>query len=798
MKKPLSHLLISLLLVLAVAGCSTPEEKAEKYYQRGMSLIESDPEKAKLEFQNALQIKKTMTKAMYGLALTTERQGDMKATFALMNEVLNQDPKHIEALVKVGQIFLAGGKLDLAVDRSNKALAIDKNNVPAITLRAAILLKTNDAKGAIEYANLALEKDPKNQDAYVVLATERLAAKDETKALELLNKALTLNEKNLAVQLIKIRTLETMSDLKGAEATYKKVITLFPETTFAKKNYALFLLKYNRRDEAEQQLRNIAETNPTNTLAKLDVVKFVIASKGTAKGQAELENFVKKEPENYELAYELVNLYRLQKKSAEEDKLLNQIAAGAKEKADSYKAKSLIAQKLLREGKKTEATKVIAEILEEDKTNQLALTLRAGIEMDENNFDAAISDLRTVQRDSPDAAGASYMLAMAHERAGQPELAEEQFQKAFNSSKSSSTYGIPYAQFLTRRKQPDRAEKVLESMIEANPTDDSITRYLAQSKIARGDIAGAQALADKAKNKTNATAIGDQILGDISASKKDFNQSINAYKRAQAASPNDARPLVEVVRAYLQAGKNKEAIEYVNEIVAKKPDNVDAKLMLAQLYITNGDNPKGMQAYKDVIQLQPKAVIAYQQLAMVQQSLKLNTEAENTIINGLTIAPNDFTLKLTQASLFENTHRFEDSIKVYQELLVAQPKSKVVANNLASLLLDNRKDAASIKQAYELAAPLKGSDLPQYLDTFGWASHKVGKNDEALKAINTAAEKMPGVSVFHYHLGKIYMAQNENAKAKVELEKSIKYFIDKKHEQTFEQKDDAAELLKTL
>jgi cellulose synthase operon protein C len=798
MKKPLSHLLISLLLLLSVSGCSTPEEKAEKYFQNGMSLIESDPEKAKLEFKNALQIKKTMTKAMYGLALSTERQGDMKATFALMNEVLNQDPKHIEALVKVGQIFLAGGKLDMAVDRSNKALAIDRNNVPAITLRSAILLKTNDPKGAIEYANLALEKDPKNQDAYVVLATERLAAKDEVKALELLNKALTINEKNLAVQLIKIRTLETMSDLKGAEDTYKKVITLFPDTTFAKKNYALFLLKYNRRDEAEQQLRNIAETNPDNTQAKLDVVKFVIASKGTARGQAELENFVKKEPKNYEMAYELVNLYRLQNKSADEDKLLNQIAENAKETADGFKAKSLIAQKLLREGKKGEAIKLIAAILEEDKTNQLALTLRAGIEMDEKNFDAAISDLRTVQRESPDASGAAYMLAMAHERAGQPELAEEQYQKAFITSKSSSTYGMPYAQFLTRRKQADRAEKVLESMMEANPTDDGISRYLAQSKIARGDIAGAQALADKAKSKTNASAIGDQILGDISASKKDFNQSINAYKRAQAASPNDSRPLIEVVRAYLQAGKNNEAIAYVSEIIAKKPDNIDAKLMLAQLYITSGDNPKGMAAYKDVIQAQPKAVVAYQQLAMVQLGLKLNTEAENTLISGLTVAPNDFSLKLTQASLYENTARFDDSIKVYQELLVAQPQSKVVANNLASLLLDHRHDEPSLKQAFELAGTLKNSDLPQYIDTYGWANHKMGKNDEALKAVNTAVEKMPGVSVFHYHLGKIYIAKNDKAKAKEELEKSIKFYIDKKHEQTFEQQDDAALLLKSL
>ena len=47
--------LIIVLLMTAITGCSSPEEKAEKYYQKGMALLESDPDKARLEFSNALQ-----------------------------------------------------------------------------------------------------------------------------------------------------------------------------------------------------------------------------------------------------------------------------------------------------------------------------------------------------------------------------------------------------------------------------------------------------------------------------------------------------------------------------------------------------------------------------------------------------------------------------------------------------------------------------------------------------------------------------------------------------------------------
>ena len=87
-KNILPNIVITLFLLTCIVSCSSPEEKAEKYYQKGMALLEKDPDKAKLEFQNALQIKKNMTKAMYGIALVAEQKGDWKATFGLMNKVL--------------------------------------------------------------------------------------------------------------------------------------------------------------------------------------------------------------------------------------------------------------------------------------------------------------------------------------------------------------------------------------------------------------------------------------------------------------------------------------------------------------------------------------------------------------------------------------------------------------------------------------------------------------------------------------------------------------------------------------
>ena len=798
MKKIVFNLLIASCLVLFIVGCSTPEEKAEKYYQKGMSLLDQQPAKAKLEFQNALQIKKNMTKAMYGLGLVAEREGDWKGAFALMREVAEQDPNNINATIKLGQIFLAGGKLDYALEKSKKALELDKNNVSALSLYAAIQLKMDNKAAAVEYANLALAKDPTNQDAFIVLANISLLDKDVNKATEYFDKALAKNEKNLTVQFLKTKALESAFKTIEAEQSYQNVIKLFPDNSFVRRSYAQFLMKSNRANDAEQQLRMIAQMTPDNINVKLDLINFILGTKGDSAGRLELENYVKKEPNNYELAFSLVDLYRVQKNSPAAVKLLNQIVKQAGNSPQGYKAQGLIAYQLMGEGKNTEASKMLNAILDADKSNSLALTLRANLAMQAKNYDAAISDLRAVLRDSPDTSNAALMLANAYESAGSAELAEEHYLKAYESSKHSSQYGIPYAQFLMRRKQAERAEKVLENILSTHSDDAAAIRALAQIKIVKGDYAGAQALSDRVKNTNVQIALTDEIQGAMSLSKNDVEGTIKALKHALEKTPNDVKLISSIVTVYVQAGKTAEAVAFLETVVKSYPNNVNATLMLGQLYSALGASEKAIQAFNDVIRLSPNTVAAYQRLALAQLNTKFKVEAEKTIDQGLKVAPNDFGLNITQASVFEATGKLDSAIKVYEKLIIDRPDSDIVANNLASLLLDTRTDKASYDRAYQLISKAKINQIPQFLDTLGWASYKVGKYDEAETALTKATEQVPEAAIFHYHLAKVYMAKNNNIAAKQSLLKVIKISSSARFEQDIQLKDEATQLLKSL
>ena len=785
--------LFSLSLLTSIAGCSSPEERAEKYYLKGMALLEKDPEKARLEFYNALQIKRNMTRANYGIALVAERRNDWKTAFDRLSQVLEQEPNHIEALVKTGKILFAGGKIDLAIEKSDKALALDQNNVGALNLRAALRLKLNDANGAIKFANLALAREPDNQDAYMVLATERLSANDDAGAIAYFDKILAKDEKNLTIQLIKIKALENLFKLEEAEHGYKNLISLLPDSSFARKSYAHFLVKQDRKHDAELQFRAIAIFSPKDNQPKLDVVRFVIATQGAAAGRAELEDLVNKDPKNYGLAFALVGLYQVQKDAALEAALLNQIAKNAGDTSDGFKAQAIIAYNLIQQGKKDEASKLLNYILAADKSNGQALIIKAGLAVQAKNYAAAIADLRTVLRDSPDSSKASFMLATAYNSSGSFELAEEQYASAFVSSRYASQYALAYAQFLLSHQHSERAEKVLQDSFDANFSDDNLIHALAQLKIARGDYDGAQKLAEKV-NVTNKVSVSDQILGAISSSENDIDGSLVDYLRAHETDPKDSKPIIAIVNTYMQVGKNAEALAFVDDVLKENPNHAHAKLLQGQIYASNGNDQKASQAFASIIEAQPNNALAYRELALAQQRANKLDAAKKTINQGLLVLPNDVELKIVQANICEAMGHYEDAIKSYEEILKIRPDSPTVANNLANLLLNNRADQASVIRAYDLVKLFKDSHIPQLLDTYGWASYKAGNLYDAEKAFKLAIEKSPKVPIFYFHLAKVYIAKNDKIQAKQALQQSIQQATT----QHFDKKLEADLLLNTL
>src|SRR5581483_2148034 len=217
------------LAALQLAGCSSPEDRAQRYYENGVKLFsEHENAKATIEFRNAVRLKKDFVAAWKILAQLDEASRNWSGLAADMRALVQLDAKDVSSRLKLGKLLLLAGSSDEALALANTGIQLDDRNADLHALKAATFLKQNNHPEAIREAQNALDLDPTNADALMVLAVDRLGSGDAKGALSLLQGPLVAQtidrENNVGFQLLKIKLFGQTGDSKSAETALKKLI----------------------------------------------------------------------------------------------------------------------------------------------------------------------------------------------------------------------------------------------------------------------------------------------------------------------------------------------------------------------------------------------------------------------------------------------------------------------------------------------------------------------------------------------------------------------------------------------
>jgi tetratricopeptide (TPR) repeat protein len=365
------------------------------------------------------------------------------------------------------------------------------------------------------------------------------------------------------------------------------------------------------------------------------------------------------------------------------------------------------------------------------------------------------------------------MLAIAYERSGSIDLAETQFADAMRISNFDPTVSLNYVAFLQRHGNVSHAEDVLTDLAIRWPNNVAVLSALAQVKLARQEWAGAQDIAEKLQKIGSNRATSDELLGAALAGRNKFDESISALQDAYAAAPNAVQPMYALVRTYLRAEQSDRAIAFLQSVLKANPSNAEAYVLLGSVQLANRLPDQAKQSFMAAIQKQPNNAIGYRALSDFYLLRNDDQEALKVIQAGLKQQPDSFVLHLALADALERVQNYDGAISEYQNLLIKDPGSIIVANNLASLLADHRTDKASLDQAEMLAASLQKSPLPQFKDTLGWVNYRKGDNQSALPLLQAAATAMPNLALVHYHLGMSYMTAGQTAKAAEQFSKAL-------------------------
>ena len=787
----LVEMLLLLGLVVACSGCSSAEERADKYLSRAEASFEAgDMVKAELDAKNTLQIQPRNADARFLLARIAETKvlSDPEAWRAMMGNlqrVVEVQPDHIEARTKLIQLylrFLGSAEKEQVLERLrdelDTALSYAPDNdrvqtlVPIVGYHEAVHAGDDSARDqAMSRAQELFDQDPANL-LITSFLTGVYAQSDPDKSLSYIDRSLAAKPQ-AALRVLKIGLLRSQNRNNDAEQEYLKLIDESPGNNEVRYGLARFYVETGRNEEAEDLMRTAVVDDPDNVDARVRLVRFVNQQKGPESARTLVTEYIANDPDEYEYQFLLGELlYRDQQPDQSEATFLGIIdKAGTSQ--PGLDARNRLARMRMAQQRKTEAQEFLDEVLAEAPMNADALMMQAALMIEQGDTDSAISALRTVLRNDPTSEGGLLIMARAQNLAGNDSLARESYQKLVGAHPRNLEGRRELARVLMQERQWEEARNVLLIGVRQYPTSLELTRMLVDTLVRVADWDAAQVQADRIIQTEQTRALGHYLQGRIHSASGALEQSIASYKTAIDLEPKAIEPLTHMVRSYVKLQQADDARKYLEAFQAGDHGNVHSQTLIAEVYARLGDLEKAIAANNKAIEMNPRWVPAYRNLIglhLLNGDLK---SAEQAADGALEVMPDNPDLRMLRATVYERQSRWDDAMAIYETELARNPDLDVAVNNFAALVADHRLDEVSLNRALALAQRFRNSDNPIFLDTLGWLLYRTGDIEAAVDVLEQAVAGAEQVAQLRYHLGMAYFDQDRLDVAKRELQAAV-------------------------
>lgn len=339
----------------------------------------------------------------------------------------------------------------------------------------------------------------------------------------------------------------------------------------------------------------------------------------------------------------------------------------------------------------------------------------------------AIPVLESLTADSPGAIRnmAHDLLARFYLDAGQLPKALEHAKALVDRSSDPNVIAL-YAELLIRAQQPVEAAQQVERLEKAE--SDSLRVLSLKAMLLRSQKKGEEAASLlearyaslEKDNAPDAETMGRKILellvglGQLDAAER-VGLRLGQHRPTSACA---------VARILAQRGKLEEALKQC-QISADAGNSVEAGTTAAFLVSTMppGDNPAARLKQAD---------------AVLTTALKQN--------------PDHFGLLFAQTTVQRLQGRYTDAANAYRSMLARSPKNGAVLNNMAWTLSEDLDQPKEGLEKIDEAIQVMGRN-PSLLDTRGVILTRMGKFDEAIHELETAAATGPSPAIY-YHLAR--------------------------------------------
>jgi tetratricopeptide (TPR) repeat protein len=765
---------VLILCTLLVAGCGGAQSRLASHMRRGQEYYsQGNYAKANLEFRNAMQIAPTDPTARLMAGHAAERLGQLKNAVGLYQSVIDSAPANVEARASLGRLLILAGAPQRGLDAIQPGLKQNPDDVQLLTLQAAAKLGLNDEAGARADVDRALKLQPWNEDAVALLAGIYRRAGDFASATALVGAAVQHAPSSTPLREMLATLYVSADEPAKAEEQLRALIQLNPKEPRYRGQLAVFYSKEKRLDDAQRVLEEMVKVFPDSDESKVALVDFLTTQRSADQGAQVLQSFITRQPDDHDLRLHLGELMERSGRLKEATDVYNEVVRRAGTEPKGIMALDRIAAIALVQHRYDDAGKSIARVLNKNPRDNGALRLRGEMALERNDPVAAIADFRAVLRDQPRAVQVQRSLARAHLANGEPGLAEEALRAAQDSAPTDTSLRIELAHLLLQTQRADQAVALLTEAARNAPKDTQVQQELIRAYLAKRDFAAARAAAAGFASAHPDLAAGPYLAALAAQGEGRVDDAQKEFEHALALQPRALEVLSALAHLEVSRGHGEQAIALVKNAAEKDPDNAFCWNLLGELYLGQHNLPSADDALTRATTLSANWWVPYRNLALARLAANDTAGAILKYDAALKAAPSETGLVTELASLYEKQGRADEAIGRYEAAYRNNPHSRLLANNLAMLLVTYKTDRTSLDRARDLIKGFESSSEGSLLDTNGWVHYKRAEYADALPALERAVQRAPDSPVIRYHLGMAELQAGRTDRARADLQTAV-------------------------
>jgi tetratricopeptide (TPR) repeat protein len=769
------------LALLLVMGCSGPEEKKLKFFNKGKALYEKGQMvDAKLEFKNAIQIDPKYADAYYMLGMVELRTGNFNGAFTYFRKTAELQPKHLKAQIELGRLLLGSQMIDEAQEKASLVLTEDPKNVDGIILQSAIYLAKKDTAQARNLMEGLVNRGESAPDTFIMLALALKQSGDSGAEENALLKGIAANPRSINLHLILADYHMRQKRMVEAVADMKKVIGIEPDNLRYRTSLARLYWESGKAQEAAEVLKAITAANPQKEEAWIYAGGFYLQYKKHEEAEREFKAGIQQNKNSFKIRFALSELYANTGRMDQAVTILKECLGLSKESAnpDIIQTKNALAKIALARQDIIEAKKYVDEVIKESPKNTEAIFIRGTIYLSQGDAIRSIADLRTVVTDKPQFILGHIRLAEAHTYNGEVNLAMDTLKAALRIDPKSRDLNRTLAKAYAIQKNPKEAETILRMLLQANPNDLEVQFELGDIFMSAGDFKRAEELYVAAKNSAPNTPVGYVKVAQANMAQGKWDRAVAELNEAMRLNPQAENTTALLAQVYLKQKKPASAVALVEARITKNPQDAFAFNLLGEIQISQRNFVIADENFRKAMAMQARWIVPHNNLVNSYLIQGRKDEALKELEAVIKANPDNHAAYMSIAQIYVSHKEYKKAMQAYERVLARKPGMWAAANDLAYLISEKGGD---LDKALALAQKslVQRPEEPVILDTIGWIFFKKGDFNKAIEYLERARSRAATVSPsLNYHLGAAYAKVGMTSAAREYLKKAVSSAVD--------------------